>query len=88
MPKSFDQWMGEQGKPAPPPSSSPKSKLFNDFVARQHEDDVPDGLNYDETDSRFYARCRSCGRRYEWLSEPENYDEDHNYCYGSDKCLP
>lgn len=51
------------------------------------EPELPPGV-WEAGPGVYQARCRSCGREYELVYDPQEFTEAGNYCSGSDRCLP
>jgi hypothetical protein len=57
------------------------------------EDLLPTGVWETEDEQgkiRYMARCRACGRDFDWMFDESPYDTDPYYilCFGSDRCVP
>lgn len=71
--KDFGRWFQEQSLPAQKPADSAQPML-------------PVGVF--DRNGKYFATCRSCERNYELCFEPEEFDNETNYCASSPRCMP
>lgn len=84
MPRSFDQWLADQGKPEQPTTTTPAPSLMDRLEDLGFETDGDDNV---------YCKCRMCQRQIrltDYISATECLDADpeDQYCGGSPRCCP